>query len=299
MPPPYFTQREVRFTQRDTDRQLELQFFKDPRERPLQNTRRTKSNSGLKWALNRSVLGGELAWSAASLVASFAMLARAENSVKAAGILVIVSFHELGHLGMARWLKVPAKLPIFLGKLGAFVQIESAFATPVEEAWIGIGGPLAGVAATCLVHWLAKRYESEDLLEVAMLCYAVHLFNMIPAGVLDGGRIAALLGRWLWVPGCILLYLLTYIFANLDLYACILLPLLLIPATFRAWQVLSGKGKTPQRLRIPYKRAHYCGVLLITVAILVTCLIGVFHSGDSFFKSERLKLTPANSEGVE
>ncbi len=280
MPPPYFKPKEIPLRQYKAALQLQLPLVTATAEVPLQNTRRNTPKPAFK---EKGGAGG-LAISVLSLAGSLAILARGGSFEDAAAVLTVVGVHELGHLAAARWLGIPVNWPVFLGPFGAFIQLRRPFANPVEEAWVGVAGPVAGTLATAAIHCAATRCESTILMKAALFGYLIHLFNLIPAGILDGARIAALLGRWLWVPGCLVLCWYFYKFADWNWSNCLFLPLLLLPALHRAWQVISGKSKTPPR--IPHKAAHYCGVLCVSIAVLLACAVGLWRVSESLSKRE-------------
>ena len=261
---------------REESGQLPLPLFSSPQYECLENTRRFTPKPA---SVEKGVAGGP-ALSVVSLAGSLAILTRNGSLEEAAAFLAVLGVHELGHLAAARWLGIPVNWPVFLGPFGAFITLRRPFASPVEEAWVGVAGPVAGVLATVAIHSAATRMDSPALMKAAMFGYILHVFNLIPAGVLDGGRIAALLGRWLWVPGCLILCWYLYKFADWSWGNCLFLPLLLLPAVYRAWQVLSGRGKPAPGLRIRYRAAHYWGVLVVSIALLVTCAVGVWRTSD-------------------
>jgi Zn-dependent protease len=47
--------------------------------------------------------------------------------------------------------------------------------------------------------------DSPILIALAASGYFLNLFNLMPVGFLDGGRIVTALSRWLWLPGIALL----------------------------------------------------------------------------------------------
>lgn len=282
MPPPYFKLKHVPLRYSEAEQQLPLPLFSDPREVPLQNTRRVRP----KPAPEETNGARGLTVSVLSLAGSLAILAHNGSLGQASAMLTVIGVHELGHLFAARWLGISVNWPVFLGPFGAFINLRRPFANPVEEAWVGVAGPVAGVLATVAIHHAANRWDSTVLMKAALFGYLVHLFNLIPAGILDGARIAALLGRWLWVPGCVVLLWYVYKFADLDWKNCLLIPLLLLPALYRAWQVLSGKGKTLPAPHIPYKAVHYCCVLSVSIAVLLTCVVGLWRASESLSERE-------------
>jgi membrane-associated protease RseP (regulator of RpoE activity) len=77
--------------------------------------------------------------------------------------LFILSVHEFGHYGMARFHRARVSLPYYIpmwlgflgmptiGTLGAFIRIRSVMATRQQLFDVGAAGPLAGFLATLLV----------------------------------------------------------------------------------------------------------------------------------------------------
>jgi Zn-dependent protease len=159
----------------------------------------------------------------------------------AASLLAIMAVHELGHFMVARWFKVPALWPVFVPWLGACVVMLSKAKSAHDQAWIALGGPVCGIALTCLFHWLAFCVDSELLLDAAIWGYLVHLINLIPAGGLDGGHVAGFIGRWLWVPGAAGLILATFLIGDLSWYSRLLLGFLAFTAVCRAWAFVAEK----------------------------------------------------------
>ena len=295
MPPPYFKLKHVPLRCREAEEQLPLPLFTEPQEAPLQNTRRVRP----KPASENSSESRGLALSVLSLAGSLAILAHNGSLGQASAMLTVIGVHELGHLFAAQWLGIPVSWPVFLGPFGAFINLRRPFANPVEEAWVGVAGPVAGVLATVAIHYAANRCDSTVLMKAALFGYLVHLFNLIPAGILDGARIAALLGRWLWVPGCVALLWYVYKFADLGWKNCLLIPMLLLPAFYRAWQVLSGKDKTLPAPHVPYKAVHYCCVLFVSIAVLLTCAVGLWRAGESLSERESAEVTRTHAGTAE
>lgn len=138
-----------------------------------------------------------------SLAANYWYLEAHTSRLIAASLLVLLAVHEIGHLVALRRYKVSASWPIFCPWLGALIIVPGSFKNTHEEAWSGLSGPLAGVGATVCCHCLAVQIESRELMLVAQWSYLVNLFNLMPASALDGGRIAAFVGRWLWLPAVV------------------------------------------------------------------------------------------------
>jgi Zn-dependent protease len=141
--------------------------------------------------------------SVGSLAANYWYFEAHTSRLIAASLLLLLAIHEIGHLVALRRYKVSASWPIFCPWLGALIIVPGAFKNTHEEAWSGLSGPLAGVGATVCCHWLSVQIDSPELMLVAQWSYMVNLFNLMPAAALDGGRIAAFVGRWLWLPAAV------------------------------------------------------------------------------------------------
>lgn len=70
-----------------------------------------------------------------------------------------------------------------------------------QEAYVALGGPMLGSAAAAAVLVGAGATNSEFLYALSNFGFMVNLFNLIPVGYLDGGRIAGSLSKWFLVGG--------------------------------------------------------------------------------------------------
>lgn len=113
-----------------------------------------------------------------------------------AAIVVLLLIHELGHYAVS-WLSgIPAKLPIFLGPLGA-VTIRSRGGTPVQSATIALAGPVAGslAALAALLGGMDRSLHAHVLLAAANVGFAITLLNLVPIAILDGAKIVTVATR--------------------------------------------------------------------------------------------------------
>jgi Zn-dependent protease len=123
----------------------------------------------------------------------------------AAGFVLLIFLHEMGHVIAAKWLGIPVSAPLFIPFLGAAIVMKQNPRDAWTEALMAYGGPLAGClgAWACLV--LADQLQVRWLVAVASATFVINLFNMIPVPPLDGGRICAAVTPWFWFLGVILL----------------------------------------------------------------------------------------------
>lgn len=239
------------------------------------NSRRRPSP---RWRIGSISLDPWALASLGSLGISYFILCAHCGAVSAAGVLVIIGVHELGHILAARLLGVHLHWPIFVPLVGAFVTGDrGGFRDPYKNACIGIAGPLAGVAATLVLHCAALRCGSEDLKDAVRFGYAAHLFNLIPAGMLDGGHIAEFVGGWLWVPGAVLLGWLVFQMRNAAWYTLVMLAMLMIPAVFRAGMVvLRWCGVHRKILPAGGTWGKRAAMLAAALALVAVCAVGLF-----------------------
>ena len=119
----------------------------------------------------------------------------------AAGFVLLIFVHEMGHVVAARKFGVPVSAPMFIPFLGAFIALKGRMKNAYEEAEIGIGGPLWGSAGAAVCHAAGMAYNIPILVALAWSAYLLNLFNLIPVGQLDGGHVAQALSPWMWLVG--------------------------------------------------------------------------------------------------
>lgn len=138
---------------------------------------------------------GKLA-SVLSLVAFFGVYVTELGWKFAAGFVVSIYVHELGHVAALRMAGIPASAPMFIPGVGAFVRMHAAPKDARTDAMVGLAGPLAGLAAA-LAAWALWLATGEPvLLAVAHSGAVINIFNLAPVWQLDGARGFAPLARW-------------------------------------------------------------------------------------------------------
>jgi Zn-dependent protease len=123
----------------------------------------------------------------------------------AAGFVLLILIHEMGHV-IANWhYGMKQSPPFFIPYMGAVIFLKSDPPNAKAEAVVGIAGPVAGTAGALACYALALYVRDVQkatlLLRLAQFAFIMNLFNMIPCPPLDGGRVAAAITPWLWVPG--------------------------------------------------------------------------------------------------
>ncbi|MBI3728353.1 MAG: site-2 protease family protein [Burkholderiales bacterium] len=151
----------------------------------------------------------------------------------AVGFVLLMFVHEMGHFIAARQRGLDVGLPTFIPFLGAWIELKDMPHDAETEAYIGLGGPLAGTVGAILCYFLARNYNSDLLMAVAYSGFFLNLFNMIPLSPFDGGRITAVLTPRIWFVGVPVLLALFYYRPSPML---IIIGLLAWPQLWRAWK---------------------------------------------------------------
>lgn len=157
----------------------------------------------------------------------------------ATGFVLLMLVHEMGHVFAMRFYGLSASPPIFIPFLGAVINLRQSPRNALEEAIVGIGGPVLGTIGAVVTYFIYLKTGSQLFYELAMFGFLLNLFNMLPVPPLDGGRVTAAVSPWIWIPGLLVAaYLLIF-----DSFNPILILLLLM-----AW---------PRVRRTLIERAHH------------------------------------------
>ena len=119
----------------------------------------------------------------------------------AIGFVLLLLIHETGHLVVAKKFGLKVGAPVFIPFMGAFIALKEAPRNAWMEACVGIGGPMLGSFGALICNALGEMFAAPIFIALAWFGYFLNLFNLTPVGMLDGGRIATALSRWLWLPG--------------------------------------------------------------------------------------------------
>jgi Zn-dependent protease len=123
----------------------------------------------------------------------------------ALGFVLLLLVHECGHLFAARRVGLKVGAPVFIPFMGAFIALKEAPHNAWIEAQVAIGGPLVGAAGALACDGLFLLTGNPLFRALAFTGYMLNLFNLIPVGFLDGGRVVKALSPWLWVVGAVVM----------------------------------------------------------------------------------------------
>ncbi len=119
----------------------------------------------------------------------------------AAGFVVLMFVHEMGHVIALRREGIKASAPMFIPFLGAVIIAKSLGDNALAEARVGLAGPILGSLAAAVVAIVGAITGSTFLLALAYVGFLLNLFNLLPVVPLDGGRAMAAMAPWMWFAG--------------------------------------------------------------------------------------------------
>ena len=118
----------------------------------------------------------------------------------AAGIVVSIYIHEMGHVAALRHFGIKASAPMFIPGFGAVVRLHQHPATAREDARVGLAGPVWGLGAALAALAIYLVTDAPIWGAIAQFGAWVNLFNLLPVWQLDGGRgFRALARRDRWI----------------------------------------------------------------------------------------------------
>jgi len=143
----------------------------------------------------------QFAVAGASMALSIAAYAMKAPLPLVIGFALIVLVHEIGHAVVIRAKGLRAGMMVFIPFIGGAVTLKDQPRSAYDDAQIGLAGPIAGTFASLVPLQIYKWTNAPLYLAIAAAGFAVNLINLLPIGMLDGGRISAAVTKWMWVFG--------------------------------------------------------------------------------------------------
>lgn len=109
--------------------------------------------------------------------------------------------HEAGHALAMKRLNIPFGPMVFVPFLGAAVEMRKRPKDAWEEALVAFGGPVLGSAGAFAFAGFAHATSSPLMFALADFGFMINLFNLIPLGSMDGGRICGSISPYAGVVG--------------------------------------------------------------------------------------------------
>ena len=105
----------------------------------------------------------------------------------AAGFVLLIAVHELGHYLEATRQGLKPSLPVFIPFLGAYVAMKNAPFDPWRNLLVSAAGPILGGIGALGVWVVGEATDSRLLVALAYTGFLLNLFNLLPFRPLDGG----------------------------------------------------------------------------------------------------------------
>jgi Zn-dependent protease len=107
----------------------------------------------------------------------------------AIGLVLLILVHELGHYLEAKRQGLKVSLPVFIPFIGAYVALRDVPFDPWRNAKVSLAGPVVGGVGSLVVLGAGEAADSRLLLALAYTGFFLNLVNLVPIGILDGGRL--------------------------------------------------------------------------------------------------------------
>lgn len=227
--------------------------------------------SGLKW--------GKLATTGGTMVLSLAIYAAIWGWPYAAGFVLLLFAHEMGHFVAARQCGLDVGAPTFIPFVGAWIALKDQPLDVRTEAYVAIAGPLVGTVAAVAVYLWSRWTGSTLLLAIAFAGLFLNLFNLLPVSPLDGGRITAIISPRVWLLGApIMLAMLLYRPSPV----LAIVAIIAIPQLIKAWRYDPKAPENVAYYGVPLQtKLEYGGLYLALTAYLAVMTYEVHETLDA------------------
>lgn len=117
------------------------------------------------------------------------------------GFVVVTLVHEVGHALVIRAKGLRTGWMIIIPFIGGATMPSDMPRNAFDDAQIGLAGPIAGTFASLVALQIFKWTNDPLYLLIAFVGFSIQLLNLLPLGLLDGGRISGAITKWMWVIG--------------------------------------------------------------------------------------------------
>ncbi len=218
-----------------------------------------------------------------SMALTIVLYAQIYSWLFAVGLVAVIFVHEMGHYVTSKKLGLDVSAPTFIPFLGAFIRMKSIPKSVREEAISAIGGPAAGAFITLVCLGLYFLTSTPYWAGLAYISALINIFNLLPLGSLDGGRISKAISPFIWIIGLILAIILIW-----KLHAYILL-LILFFGVIEIVSMFRNKSETAQYLSVEPRFRLQIGIsYILLLALLVFLMMYSLDISKAFTDSLRI-----------
>jgi Zn-dependent protease len=189
----------------------------------------------------------------------------------AAGFVVLLFVHEMGHVIQLRREGIEASAPVFIPFLGAAVWAKSLGGNALAEARVGLAGPILGSLGAAALIPVADATGNELWRALAFTGFFLNLFNLLPVVPLDGGRAMAAMAPWMWWVGFFAMLVLAFTFPNPII---LIITLLAGLELYRRWKARKHGGEE-ERAYYRVAPKHRLLVAVVYLGLIVLLVLGM------------------------
>ena len=190
----------------------------------------------------------------------------------AAGFVLLILIHEMGHVIALRHYGIRASPPTFIPFIGAVITV-TPMRDALQEAVVGIGGPVLGTIGAIGCFAIYCIHPLPILLDLSFYGVFINLINLLPIPPLDGGRVMAAVSPWVWLLGLVALIGMLvgqYIEAGDSLAGVSpVMVLILIIAAPRLWRTFRYRERTARYYNIASAASWAIGIAYVLLAGLL------------------------------
>lgn len=212
---------------------------------------------------------GKLLTSGGTMLLSLVVYAFVFGWRYAAGFVVMLFIHEMGHYIAARQRGLDVGAPTFIPFVGAWIELKDLPHDAETEAHVGLGGPLLGTVGALGAWWLARSWQADWLLAVAYSGFFLNLFNLIPVSPFDGGRITAVLSPRIWLLG---VPVLGALFLWRPSPMLVVMALLAAPQLIKAWRYRADSEEAATYYAVPAAKKWEYALLYLGLAAFLALM---------------------------
>ena len=185
----------------------------------------------------------------------------------AAGFVLLLLLHEMGHVIQLRREGVQASAPMFIPFMGAVIAAKTLGENALAEARVGLAGPVLGTLASAAVIPFYFLTHDNIFLALAFTGFFLNLFQLVPFPPLDGSRAMAALSPKMWIVGLVMIVGLAIVWQNPIIFIIILI------GGFEAWHRWKARNTPASKEYYKIAGKHrvlvaavYVGLIVVTVA---------------------------------
>eukprot|EP00501_MAST-03F_sp_TOSAG23-6_P002254 GSMAST32.ASY1.ANO1.2354.1 assembled CDS len=182
------------------------------------------------------------------------------------GIVGLIAVHEAGHALVMKKYGIPFSPAVFIPFMGAVISMKDQPKDVYQDAMIAFGGPVLGSAGALATGVVGHAFDSDLLIALCDFGLMINLFNLLPIGQMDGGRISSAISPFLQLGGLGIGGLMIYqgIVQNPIFY------LIMMAGTFNAYQRFTGAGPPKSYFKIGAEKR---GAITVTYIALIAALL--------------------------